>query len=578
VSKPFRCKLEYDDRYASAYECYAPDDGSFTMSEADAEAGLTDQFRRLALKHGMSELKAEQYAKQQIEDYRTLRSLAESDETYAILTEFMKLHFGYWQAKDTRRQSQLCYPLGTVLAVDLLATLCGSFTCGEVADFLFWRYGMLMALIGGLPPPDSVICAETVRCARILVTKEDREKYFRRFFAQVKEHERQAVKEKWRLTVGFDGQEVRASFRRGERSRRKKGAQGEVVYVCDTGTALGYTDNQLKNQEAGGLMRVLKASLAGEDQVVVVADALNTRLDLIGYLDRNGLDYLLPVKNNNGNDVIVQSCAVMFSCPEDQGYEYVWHPRKAHGRIETKRYTMLPLAKGQVKYGSAKSVLRVIATRQQVLTKDGVITGAGEETETVTYYLTSLPYSEASFRQCVHSHQVRWKYESHHYTLDTVLKQDSHACCDDRHLSAVIGNNKIAFNLLNADRDMIAAEMTAAKPDRKSRPKVSFKKVVGRCHEDQLFLAEMLVNAVKKPILEKQGRFAPEFPSKAFNQQPCLRRRKSAASGFSRRANGQSKAADFGNAVIQRTCSVRVGKIPCKLSKNTACVKLAGKG
>ena len=104
----------------------------------------------------------------------------------------------------------------------------------------------------------------------------------------------------------------------------------------------------------------------------------------------------------------------------------------------------------------------------------------------------------------MHSHQVRWKYESHHYTPDTVLKQDSHACCDDRHLSAAIGKNKIAFNLLNACRDMIAAEMTAAKPNRKSRPKVPFNKVVDRCREDQLFLAELLVNAVQKAILEKK--------------------------------------------------------------------------
>ncbi len=500
MAEKFRSRLEDDARYKAAFKCYEPD-----FSVAPSDPDFVNSFRTLALNRGLKSAAAELYAQRQAADCRTFRSLAESDQTYAVLTEFMKLHFGFWQGSDSRRQSQLRFPLGTVLAVDLLAILCGFFSCTEVAEFWFWHYGMLMALIGGMPPPDSVICAETVRCVRILVPKEKREKYFRRFFAQVREHEMEAVKEKWRLTVGFDGQEVRASFRRGERSRRKKGAQGEVVYVCDTATAIGYTDNQLKNQETDGLIRVLKASLAGEDKVVVVADALNTRLDLIEYLDGNGLDYLLPVKNNNGNDVIVQSCAVMFSCPEDQGYDEVLHPRKAHGRIETKRYTMLPLAKGQVKYGSAKSVLRVIATRQRVLTRDGVITDAGEEIETVTYYLTSLPCSEAGFRQCVHSHQLHWKYESHHYTLDTVLKQDSHACCDDRHLSAVIGNNKIAFNLLNAGRDMIAAEMTAAKPNRKSRPKVSFAQAIVRCSNDPVFLAELLANAVKKPILEKQG-------------------------------------------------------------------------
>ena len=92
------------------------------------------------------------------------------------------------------------------------------------------------------------------------------------------------------------GQEPRASFRRGEKSRHRKGRNGVTPCDCDTRTAMDCTSAQKKNQEVESFTRMLRRIGLCAGQVVFCAGALNTRDELISFLNDRQIDWLLPVK------------------------------------------------------------------------------------------------------------------------------------------------------------------------------------------------------------------------------------------------------------------------------------------
>ena len=69
-------------------------------------------------------------------------------------------------------------------------------------------------------------------------------------------------------------------------------------------------------------------------------------------------------------------------------------------------------------------------------------------------YITSLDFSQESFKELIHSIEVYWSIESHHNTLDTVFMQDFMNMCDKEHLSNRIGINKIVYNILTYQRQL----------------------------------------------------------------------------------------------------------------------------
>ncbi|MBQ9221987.1 hypothetical protein [Succinivibrio sp.] len=104
--------------------------------------------------------------------------------------------------------------------------------------------------------PKHLISDETVRIIRKLVPEDVMYSIFTKYFDKVNVCIADMIMNKdydsqnYRKNLGGDGQKLRATFREGSFSRKKKGEHGVSIYDCDSLTVVGFKSVHLKNQEA----------------------------------------------------------------------------------------------------------------------------------------------------------------------------------------------------------------------------------------------------------------------------------------------------------------------------------------
>lgn len=166
-----------------------------------------------------------------------------------------------------------------------------------------------------MPRPCYMISRETVATSLKTVLDDGYEKIFAEMFAEVKIKLKALLSTEaknpencnFRPTIGGDGQELRASYRKGEISRRKKGAHGVVAYDCDNRVALAYTTVNRKNHEINGFIRILQ-NIELPDDAIFYADALNTRQNFIDFLKERHVDWIYwPLRNK----MLPSSCTTL---------------------------------------------------------------------------------------------------------------------------------------------------------------------------------------------------------------------------------------------------------------------------
>lgn len=384
-------------------------------------------------------------------------------ESNVILHLMNDLHATYH--KYDGRDEDLCiYSPDVVLLVILLAAISGCTNCRQYADFWFQHNPILQYVIPGMPEPKHMISAETVRFFMKLIPKDAFEELFRKHFSGVKLLAEDLFQEQdketgeYRRTIGGDGQEVRASYRQGEASRAKKGAIGVVAYDCDNRVVLDYTSVQLKNHEIEAFTTMLDR-MAITDDAIFYADALNTQDSFIEYLNGKDIDWFFPVKSNlkTRHEALEQAFSTI---PDDEKYFKRQETRKSGGRIEEYTYEILPASAATSvsplfeRVGSIMKVTKVTA-RYIKNEKSDV---KRRPSRSVIYYVSSLEFGEKNFDQLIHSLNVRWRYEQHHNTLDVVMLQDTHAMCDEQHLSTMIGLNKCVYNVVSFARQRMTEQ------------------------------------------------------------------------------------------------------------------------
>ena len=191
-------------------------------------------------------------------------------------------------------------------------------------------------------------------------------------------------------------------------------------------------------------------------QVVFYADALNTRQELVDFLNGKGIDWLLPVKKNGGNAELMEGIGKAFEDHKDEASSET-EASKTGGRVEERTYSFLPasaLPEGLAYPGTGTIA---IVDKRTEFPRIGCEKPRRPETGRICY-MSSLPYSEENNRQIKHSLSVRWLCEAYHNTIDEVLLQDRRALCDENHLSTVIGLNKCAYNILTFARARLSAQ------------------------------------------------------------------------------------------------------------------------
>ncbi|SFS79636.1 hypothetical protein SAMN02910357_01888 [Succinivibrio dextrinosolvens] len=234
-SSPVKPEIDYEQEYTEVFS-------AFGLGEEEIEDQLD--------KWELAKLKAERFYKRNPK-YQIIHDIL--DDIYADVVNV-----------DTRDPDLISYNIAVVLFVVLLAGVCDCNDDAEIAELWFCNNMELQHLIPGMPSPKHMISDETVRTIRKLVPEDVMHSIFTKYFDKVKVCIADMIMNKvydsqnYGKTLGGDGQEMRATFREGSFSRKKKGGHGVSIYDCDSQTVVGFKTVHLKNQEAQAFIDILE--------------------------------------------------------------------------------------------------------------------------------------------------------------------------------------------------------------------------------------------------------------------------------------------------------------------------------
>lgn len=450
-------------------------------------------------------------AKQKVE-----RFIKKCPENFAVMAMRQDLSRKYFQYDD-RDPDFVVYNSDVVLMVVLWSSLCGNKDCKEHAQFWFEHNPILQYLIPGMPSPRWMISAETIRFFLKMIPDDEFSSMFRQYFGDIRIKTKELLDNikasiedmdenplsEYRHLIGGDGQELRSSYRRGESSRKKKGAHRVSLFDCDSRCVIDYTLVKQKNSETQAFMAMLdKCHIHNDD--IFYADALNARRELIEFLNSRNLDWIFTIKNNCGNKTTVEAISNFLNenkdCGEHFHYEF---SKKESSRIETRYYDIVPVQKLEGYqlssiHPNTGTVIRVRKIVRAHLRDDKKNSVERKPSESVLYYISSLSYTEDNCRQLVHSLKKRWLLETQHNILDTVLLQDNQHCCDDNHLASIVGLNSMVLNVATFSREKMSQRGFSFVKHRNSEtaaraPLISYKRVFSDFRDDPLLALEYLI-------------------------------------------------------------------------------------
>jgi predicted transposase YbfD/YdcC len=195
-------------------------------------------------------------------------------------------------------------------------------------------------------------------------------------------------------------------------SRGNSGCYILNAWVSENRICVGQEKVEDKSNEITAIPNVLD-SLDIEDSVVTI-DAIGTQTAIAGKIREKKGHCLLPVRGNQKELLEDLECAFKTHC----GYDFIEETDSDHGRIETRRCSILPasdflLEENIQSWKDVATIVKIDASREI----KGVVT---KETR---YYISDENITQASYYQyLVRAH---WGIENHlHWHLDVTFKED----------------------------------------------------------------------------------------------------------------------------------------------------------
>lgn len=248
---------------------------------------------------------------------------------------------------------------------------------------------------------------------------------FGRIFALIKPEEFQERFIEWikaieKLTAGqviaIDGKQLRCSH---DHDAGKAAIYMVSAWATTNQVVLGQRKVANKSNEITAIPELLKLlDLAG---CIVTIDAIGTQTEIVKTIVEGGADYLLSVKENQGN--LFDDIQYLFEVDAAKGFAQIPHSyaqkvNKGHGRLETRECwaidteEYLDFLRKRERWPGLKSIIRIIAKRE-----------IGEKIEIqISYFITSLPADAKTILKAKRSH---WKIENQlHWVLDIAFRED----------------------------------------------------------------------------------------------------------------------------------------------------------
>ncbi len=335
----------------------------------------------------------------------------------------------YFNDIDDPRTGNACrHKFCDIMTISLLCALCGGETAVDMADFGHAKEDFLRNF---LELPHGPPCHDTFSRLFRLLKPASFQQFFEKFRADFAQ-ERDA-----RQAIAIDGKEMRRAF---DRAADKSGLNVVTAFAHGGRLSLGVT----RSAKGGGEILALRELIKMLDikGVMITADALHCQRETCEVIVREGGDYCVQLKGNQGDlqtDVRAFINDQDFDCID----EYI-STDADHGRIEERSYRVYGTPQylhDTHKWPNLKAFVHVISTRE--------LDGKSSLSERV-YLMSKRPDAQeaAAF---IRGH---WQIEnSLHWSLDVIMNDDHHRARKDNAPINFTTLRRIALNIIKANTD-----------------------------------------------------------------------------------------------------------------------------
>lgn len=334
---------------------------------------------------------------------------------------------------DPRSDQGKRHLLSDLLAITILAVICGADDWVEIEDFAHAKLGWLKTF---LRLPNGIPSHDTLGRVFARLDPQAMEQCFGQWVACLAK-----TRPGQDRLIAIDGKTIRRSF---DHADKKAAIHMVSAWCCVNRLTLGQLATDLKSNEITAIPRLL--GLLDLKAAVVTIDAMGCQKDIAQAILQGGGDYLLAVKDNH--KTLHEDLKLFFDEAIAGRWEHTAHAyhdtvEKDHGRIETRRLWCtweVHWLKRHHAWAGLRSIVCVECVREL----------AGKASVERRYYISSLSGTDAAaMLAMVRGH---WSVENQlHWSLDVAFGEDAcrvrmgHAA---EHLSRI---RRIALALLKRE-------------------------------------------------------------------------------------------------------------------------------
>jgi len=318
---------------------------------------------------------------------------------------------GYFEELEEPRftDGNFRHKLSDILTITILGTICGSDNWVEICDFGLSKESWLREF---LELPHGIPSHDTLGRVFALLDSAKFEQCFTEWAHSLPVLLAGGVQKE---IIAIDGKTSRRSH-----NRRKGQSPLHLVsaWACEQGLVLGQVSTAEKSNEIEAIPRLL--NMISIENSIVTIDAMGCQKAIAAQIRKQKADYILTLKDNHPSLSWLVAYAIKTAESKTfEGTPYLRQIEKVrgeHGRIETRRYTLLSCNDHllmKAKWPGLQSIGMLEVKR----------TVNYETTRSVRFFLTSLSYRQMKdFMRGVRKH---WNVEINlHWSLDVSFDDD----------------------------------------------------------------------------------------------------------------------------------------------------------
>lgn len=307
-----------------------------------------------------------------------------------------KLKNSFATITDPRIERHKKHSLTDIISLTIIASICGIESWESIEDFGKSRIELLKTILeleNGIPSHDTI--------ERLFKRIESKE--FEKSFMNWTDHIR--VKTQGQI-INFDGKTIRGSK---DKSNNKYALQMVSAWCGENNLVLGQIKTQAKINEIAALKELI--TLMDIEDCLITIDAMGCQKEIVKMIVDKNADYVIAVKENQGNLLKEIKDSFRFLKPNDTHEELT----KDHGRIEARKceiITNLEMIETKQQWEKLTTLIKVSSSR----------TIGTEQTKEERYYISCQNKEALHFQNAIRKH---WSIEnSLHWVLDVQFNED----------------------------------------------------------------------------------------------------------------------------------------------------------